>query len=194
MKIRIVLTAVFCLLLGIMAVSAQEKKANFAGNWELDTAKSKLPEMMRIESMTMNVSQTDTELTVETKTKRAERPEGAGNGGGMRGGGGGGGRGMGRGGGMMGGDNSFTYTLDGKETSAAAAGAMGETKLKAKFEKEGKLKLTQTRSFETQMGSVNVKIADTWELQDDGKTLKVVRDMETPRGTMTSEMYFTKKE
>ncbi len=191
MKIKIVLMALFCVVLGAAAVSAQDKTAitNFAGNWELNTAKSKLPERMRIESMTMDVTQTDKDLTVATTTKRAARPEGekradnGGNGGGMgRGGGmaGGGGR-------MMGGDSSFTYTLDGKETSA------DEVALKAKADKGGKLKLIQTRSFETQMGSMSIKSIETWELLDGGKTLKVSRDIETPRGTQSSEMFFTKK-
>lgn len=194
MKIKIVLMAVFCMILGAATVFAQvDKTTNFAGNWELDAGKSKLSDRMRIESMTMNVSQTDKDLTVETKTKRAERAEGemrgGGNGGGMRRGGGG----MGRGGGaMMGGDATFTYTLDGKETSAASSATIGETKLKAELEKNGKLKLVQTRNFETQMGAVSVKIVETWELLDNGKTLKVMRDMETPRGTQSSEMYFKK--
>ncbi len=131
--------------------------------------------------MTMNVTQTDKNLTVETKTKRAERPEGE-----KRGGGGNGG-GMGRGGGMMGGDMNLTYTLDGKETMA------DEFAVKAKFEKNGKLKLVHTRSFETQMGAMSIKVVDTWELQDEGKTLKVKRDIETPRGVQSSEMFFTKK-
>lgn len=183
MKIKIVLTAIFCIILSATAVSAQDKTAaaNFAGNWELDTAKSNLSERMRIESMTMNVTQTDKNLTVETKTKRAERPEGE-----KRGGGGNGG-GMGRGGGMMGGDMNLTYTLDGKETMA------DEFAVKAKFEKNGKLKLVHTRSFETQMGAMSIKVVDTWELQDEGKTLKVKRDIETPRGVQSSEMFFTKK-
>ncbi len=186
MKIRIVLTAIFCIILSAAAVSAQDKTTNFAGNWTLDTAKSKLPERMRIESMTMNVTQTDKNLTVETKTKRAERPEGGRRGGGNGGGMGRGGGGMG-GGSMMGGDINLTYTLDGKETMA------DEFAVKAKFEKTSKLKLIHTRSFDTQMGAISIKVVDTWELLDAGKTLKIKRDIETPRGVQSSEMFFTKK-
>lgn len=189
MKIKIILTAVFCIILSAAAVSAQDKTAatNFAGSWELDTAKSNLSERMRIESMTMNITQTDKSLTVETATKRAERPEGEKRGSGN--GEGGIGRGGGRmGGGMQGGgDMNLTYTLDGKETMA------DEVALKAKFEKGGKLKLIQTRSFETQRGAMSIKVIETWELQDEGKTLKVKRDIETPRGVQSSEMVFTKK-
>ncbi len=184
MKIKIVLMAVFCIILSVAAVSAQDKTTNFAGNWELDTSKSKLSDRVRIESMTMNIAQTEKDLTVETKTTRAEN-EMRGNGGNRRRGGGGGG--------MMGGDATLTYTLDGKETLAESSAAIGETKLKAKFEKDGKLKLVQTRTIETQMGGISIKINENWELKDDGKTLIIKRDMETPRGTQSSEMYFTKQ-
>ena len=138
----------------------------------------------------MIVSQTEAELTVESKVTRPPRPES--DGGGMRPGGGG----MGRGGGMSGGggDGTVIYALNGKETTLASPDGMGDTKLKSKFEKDGKLKLVQSRSFETQMGAMTIKTTDTWELQDEGKTLKVTRDMETPRGTQTSEMVFAKKE
>lgn len=185
MKIKIVLMAVFCMILGASAINAQDKTTNFAGNWELDTAKSKMSERTRVESMTLNVAQTEKDLTVETKTKRAERPEGE-----MRGNGGGG---AGRGG-MMGGGGDMTsvYTLDGKETTVSGGGT-GDAKFKAELKKDGKLKLVQTRSFETQMGAMSVKNTETWELQNEGKVLKVTRETETPRGTQTSEMYFNKQ-
>lgn len=186
--------AIFTLFLAAVAVSAQEKTTDFTGNWELDVAKSKLGDRMRIESMTMNVSQTGKELKVETTTKRAARPEGDvnANGGMNRSGGGG----MGRGG-MMGGDGTqnVTYSLDGKETKmTVGSGQMsGEATVKAKSEKDGKLKLSSSRTFSGQMGEMTVTTNETWELADGGKTLKVTRDMETPRGTQTMEMVFSKK-
>lgn len=168
--------AAFCMLLSAAAISAQDK-TNYAGTWTLDVSKSKLSERSPIESMTMTVAQTDTDVSVETKTVRGARPEG---GGGM-------GRGGGMGGGMMGGgDGTMTYTLDGKESSA------GEAKIKAKFEKDGKMKLIQTRSFDTPMGAMSIKTVETWSLLDEGKTLKVNRDTETPRGTQSTELVFTK--
>lgn len=192
MKNKVLLVAVFCLLFAVGAVSAQEKKvANFAGNWELDISKSKLSERSRLESMTMNVTQSDESLTIETTAKRAERAEGEGRGGGRGGGfGGGGGRGM------FGGEGNQNtiYSLDGKETTIESAGQFGgETKFKAEFKKDGKLKLIQTRNIETQRGAMSIKTVETWELQNGGKTLKVVRDMETPRVTQSSEMIFIKK-
>ncbi len=199
MKKISVLAAFFCLLFAASVIFAQNKATNFAGSWELDIAKSKLPERMRVGSMTMNVTQTGKELKVETTANRAPRPEGdkpAGdaNGAGMRPGGG-----MGRGGMMGGGNGAITYSLDGKETtveSDASAGmpASARVVLKAETEKDGKLKLLSSRSFETQMGSMTVKTTETWELVDGGKSLKVTRDTETPRGSQIAEMYFTKKD
>lgn len=199
MKKTSVLAAVFCLLLATTAF-AQEKAANFAGTWELDTAKSKLPERMRVESGTLTVTQTDKTLSVATDFKRIPPPEGQsgaapsdGGNRGMRPGGMGGGRG-----GMMGGGNgTVSYSLDGKETtveSEAPSGApSSNTTLKAKIEKDGKLKLTSTRTINGQMGEMTITTRETWELLDGGKTLKITRDTETPRGTQTAEMYFTKK-
>ena len=211
MRKTTVLTAFFCLMLAASAAFAQDKMAgqmkatNFAGNWELDLTKSKLPERMRVESLTMNVTQTDNELKVETTTKRGapveqKSPDGggsAGNGGGagmMGAGMGRGGGGMGRGG-MMDGTQTVSYSLDGKETKMETPGIPGAgATLKAKIEKDGKLKTSTSRTFNGQMGEMTVTNKETWELMDGGKSLKVTRDMESPRGTQTSEMYFNKKQ
>ncbi len=184
MKKTIFLTAIVCLL----AISAfAQKKADFSGNWTLDVSKSKLDERARVESMTMNVTQTDKDLKVETATKRTPPPadaQGGGQGGGMR-----------RGGGFGGGDGTTTYTLDGKETSMEADSPMGKVpvKLKANLESDGKLKLNSSRTITTQMGEISITTKEAWSLSEDGKTLTVKRDMETPRGTNSSEMVFTKK-
>ncbi len=157
------------MLLGVGIVAAQDK-ANYAGSWTLDVSKSKLSERSPIESMTMNVAQTDKDISVETKTVRKPRPEGESRGGGM----------------MGGGDANYTYNLDGKESTD------GDVSLKSKLEKDGKLKLIQTRSFDSPMGAMTIKTVETWQLLDEGKTLKIYRDTETPRGTQSSEMVFTK--
>lgn len=199
MKKISVLAAFFCLLLTASAALAQSKATSFAGTWELDVAKSKMPERMRVESMTLNVTQTDKEIKVATDSKRPARPEGDrltagdGSGGGMRPGGG-----MGRGG-MGGGNGTVTYSLDGKQagtvtrsdTSANASTAV--TMSMASMEKDGILKLVSSRSFDTPNGSKTTKTTETWELTDGGNGLKVMLDMETPRGTQSSEMYFTRK-
>lgn len=190
MKVRIVFTAVLTLVLAVAAISAQDRTAaNFAGSWTLDASKSKLDERMRnsIESMTWTVTQTDKELKVETKTKRAPRPEGE------MSGGGGQGRGMGRGG-FGGGDGTTVYSLDGKETKVEQETPAGKIPVvyKADLEKGGKLTLSSSRTISGQMGEMTITTKETWSLSEDGKTLTVKRETQTPRGTQTSEMVFTK--
>lgn len=195
MKLKIVLTAMFTMVFAAAvfaqdtAVSVkQNKTANFSGKWALDLTKSKLDERAQnIESMSLTVSQTDTELKVESSTKRAEREN---TGGQMRRGGM---DGMRRGGGF-GGDSQTIYTLDGKETVTDMAGATGgKMTAKATVEKDGRLKLVQTRQMETPMGSRSMKMTEMWSLSPDGKTLTIKREAETPRGTNSSEMVFTKQ-
>jgi hypothetical protein len=183
MNKKIALLAAFCMLLMAVVISAQEKQTNFAGDWTLDKEKSELGERNRIESMTMKVSQTEKELSVERKAKRAE-PAGGNEGEGRRGMRGGGG----------GNEEPVTYSLDGKETKVKMEGGRlsGEAKFKAKSEKDGTMKLMQTRSFETPMGSRSIKTTETWELSADGKTLTISSESETPRGNRSTKMVFSK--
>lgn len=180
---RILFMTAFVFLLAFSAF-AQNKTADFSGSWTLDVSKSKLDERARVESMAKTVTQTDKDIKIETTTKRLPPPDGAMQGGGMR-----------RGGGFGGGDGTFTYTLDGKESSAETDGPMGKMplKLKANLESDGKLKLVSSSTFSTQMGEISITTRETWSLSEDGKTLTVKREMESPRGTNSSEMIFTKK-
>ena len=178
MKKITVLTAMFCLFFqAVVAVFAATP--NFTGNWELDINKSKLPDTMQIESMTLTVVQTEKDLSIQTATKRAR--------GGM-------GSPMRRGGD---GNQTVIYSLEGRETNAEiGSGAMaGKETRRAAVTSDGKLSLTLMRSFNRETGdTVTMKTNDTWELMDDGKTLKVIRYMETPRGATNAELYFTKKD
>lgn len=197
MKKLSILAAFFCLFLAGAALAQNKTAANFAGTWELDAAKSKMGERMRVESGTLSVAQTDKQLTVTTDFKRAPRSENqppAENNGAMREGGNRGGRGA-----MTGGGNgTVSYNLDGNETITEPENPTGAPsvviKLKAETAKDGKLKLISTRNFETQMGAMTIKTVDVWELLDGGKTLKISRETETPRGSQSAEMYFTKRE
>jgi hypothetical protein len=167
MRKILVLFAVIGLLL--QSVSAfQTKAVNYAGDWTLDKSKSELPRMMQgIESMTMKVTQTEKELTTETTTT-----------GGQRGGG----------------TQKATYSLDGKETTGEVGGRFGGTATyKAKVEKDGKVSLSSERKVSGPMGEFTLKTTETWELTDDGKTLKISRTNDTPNGAMSSTLYFTKK-
>lgn len=187
MKKYVILTAIISLLLVTM-VSAQEKAVNFSGNWELDASRSKLSERTRIESMTMNVSQTGTELKVETTTKYVFRSEGKAV------------EGEKNGAGIIRkeisgsfGDTreNAAYSLEGREIKLEIPGIpIATTTLKAKLEKDGKLQLTSSRPSKTPTGAITVK--ENWTLSADGKTLMVKRDTETPLGTQSSEMVFTK--
>ena len=180
MNKKIVLLTSLFVLFAAFGVSAQhDDVGSFSGNWTLDKEKSELGERARIESMTMDVKQTATELTVERKVTLAERGDGDED----------------RRGGFGDGERALTFDLSGKETLAAPTGPGrrgGEIKLKAEVEKDGTLKLTQTRDIEGPMGSVTVKTVEIWKKSDDGSTLTVTGETETPRGKRTMKMVFVK--
>ena len=124
-------------------------------------------------------------------------PMGGGEGRGQGGMGGGQGRGgMMGGGGMVGGlrDGATTYSLDGKETTIQTESPIGQvpSTLKAKFEKDGSLKLSRSTTMTNQMGEMTITNKETWKLSADGNTLTVKRDLETQRGTNSSESVYTK--
>jgi hypothetical protein len=167
-------------LLAMWAVSATAP-ANFAGEWALDKGKSELPQMMANgPDITLTVTQDDKQLTVETKRS-----------GGEGGGPGGGGRG-----GMMMGGGKLAYSLDGKKTTAEVAGPMGnatQVDTEAKWNGEQKLELKSVRHMNFQGNPVDITTKETWELADAGKTLKINRSTESPRGTQEAKLVFTKK-
>jgi TonB family protein len=174
MKKLSVLSAVFCLFLAAGTAFAQDKEDNFAGSWELDISRSNLPEKMRVESMTLNVTQSDQEIKVETTVKRVARPRGENLV-------------------MLSGDDStVTYSLvEGirmgtvvKPENAIDTPPVAKARA-ASIEKGGKLKLNSSR--------FSVKTKEIWELIDGGNGLKVTRETESPQGLQSSEMYFTKK-
>jgi len=172
MRKRFVLGALFCLFAAAVSASAQ---GNFAGDWTLDKDQSELGERSRLKSMTMNVTQSDNELTYERKIEQEE-------------GGQGGGRGMG--GGRGGDPGAVTFDLEGKETTAKTP--RGEAKLKAKKVDGNKLELTRSQTFEGRMGTMTITTIETWELSEDGKTLTISSETETPRGARSSKMIFIK--
>ncbi|NNE98593.1 MAG: hypothetical protein HKN25_06200 [Pyrinomonadaceae bacterium] len=178
MRKNVVLAAAALLLAMTFSVPAQSN-TSFAGDWTLDMDKSQLGERSRVESMTMKVTQSDNELTYERKVEREARE------------GGGGGRGMGRGrGGNVG---AIAFNLDGTETKAEGGGRRGgKVTLQAKMLEGGNLELHQTRSFEGPMGAISIKTVETWELSEDGKTLTVSSETETPRGNRSAKMVFSK--
>ena len=185
MKKIFFLAAVVCL--SAVAAIGQAKPTDFSGTWVLDASKSKLDERMRIESMTLTVAQTDKELKVTTETKRMAPPADA------PAAGPGTGRGMGRG--FGGGDGTVAYSLDGKETTVEIDGPNGKMPVKYKAVLEGgNATLSSSRTFSGgPMGEVTVTGKDAWSISADGKTLTVVREQSTPRGTNSSTLVFVKK-
>lgn len=195
MKKNFILIAFFSLFATVMSASAQDKPAepakptDFSGKWVLDISKSKLEERMRIESMTLTVSQTAKDLKTESVIKRTPPPNNMTPGGGRGGFGGGPVAGSG--------PDVHTYSLDGKETTEDASAAnpgmgMPGAKLKAELQKDGTLNLSLVRKFNTPMGEAEASTKEKWTLSADGKTLTIDRDQTSPRGSLSAKMVFTK--
>ena len=185
---KLAMTGGLLCLLATWAVCAMAP-ANFSGAWTLDKSKSEPAEQMANgPDITLTITQDDKQLTVETM-RSGGQGGGPGGGGGQGGGqGGGGGRGMG-------GPAKLTYGLDGKKTSMEIPNPNGASTidLEAKWNGEQKLELKNVRHLNFQGNAVDVTTTETWELADGGKTLKINRASESPRGKMESKMVFVKK-
>ena|SRR5689334_22348410 len=183
----------------VFALAAHAAAPNFAGTWTLDKSKSQglSQRMQNADSVTLNITQTDKEITLEEKVTGGG--PGGGPGGPPAGGapaaggpppGGGQGGGMGPGRGMGGGPR--TFNLDGSETT----GEMGRGKFarKATLSSDGKtLELVSKVTFQTQDGNeVTSTSTDKLTLSADGKTLTDVRHSESPRGAQDSTLVFNK--
>ncbi|MEO8648560.1 MAG: hypothetical protein ABI539_05280 [Acidobacteriota bacterium] len=182
--------AAFCCIFAIAATA--QKAPDFSGTWTLDVSKSQLGERNRIEGMTMTVVQTAKDVKVTTETKRQAPPAdaaAAGAGMGRPGGGGGMGRGFG------GSDTTNVYTLDGKETTIEVDGPNGKMpmKLKGLVEAGGKATFSTSRTFNSPNGEVTFTTKEAWSLAADGKTLTVIKEQASMRGTNSTTMVFVKK-
>lgn len=190
MKRFSVLSAFFCLHFAAVIFAQQDKTTpSFAGNWDLDVAKSKLFAKSSIESGTLKIKQTDKKLTVVSDFKRTQRPFPASNG--LRGDIQFGGYGM-----LSGG--TTVYNLSGKKTVVETRTRDGmippdSVSMRAEIETDGKLKITSIRSLEAKMGAVSSKTIETWQLLDGGKNLQVTLEMDMPGGMQTAELVFNKK-
>lgn len=188
----------------VFALAAHAAAPNFAGTWTLDKSKSQglNPRWQNAESVTLTVTQTDKEITLEEKVTGGGGPGGPGGpspagappaggapaaggpppGGGP--GGGGGGRGMGMGG-------PRTYNLDGTETSGETG--RGKFVRKAMVSSDGKtLELTSKTTFQGPDGEMTLNSNDKLTLSADGKVLTIVRHSESPRGAQDSTLVFNK--
>jgi hypothetical protein len=160
------------LMIGLFAVGAAQKGANFAGTWELDKTKSQgLGQGMQgATSVNWVVTQDDKQLTREQKVE--------------------GGQGGPGGGGMGGGP--VTVKLDGSETTTESQ--RGKTTTKAKWTDPGKiLEVNSVTAGNFQGQDFKFTVTEHWELAEGGKVLKVHRKAETPQGARESTMVFNKK-
>ncbi|MGH9932281.1 MAG: hypothetical protein ACREA9_24025 [Pyrinomonadaceae bacterium] len=158
--------ALFCVLV-VGSVSAAG--TNFSGTWVLDKAKSEdLQGRMANVDQEWAVTQDAKTLTVDKSFSGGEQPIPS---------------------------QKSTYNLDGSETSMEMTGRMpGKAALKAKWQGDGKiLELNSVLKANVQGNDVTITTTEHWELADGGKTLKVHRVSETPRGTQESKLVLTKK-
>ena len=147
--------------------STSSASGKFAGTWTLDKANSEgLPPGM---DQLMTVVQTGDKLSLETKliTEQGEQviPD--------------------------------TYILDGKEVDFTPRGVGGQTgkgKRTAKLSADGNtIEVTETATFETPEGSLNVQATRKWTLSPDGKTLKIDMSIDGPAGQQTIKRTFIRK-
>lgn len=168
MKRSLVFLSLCCVLMvGFWSVSAAPE--NFAGTWVLDKAKSEgLQGPMANIDQTWVVTQDAKTFTVDASFSGGEQPRPP---------------------------VKRTYNLDGSETSMDVTGRMpGKAALKAKWQGDGKiLELSSVLKANFQGSDVTVTTTEHWELADGGKTLKVHRTQESPRGTQETKLTFAKK-
>ena len=151
----------------VLVVGSVSAATDFSGTWVLDKAKSEgLQGAMAGVDQTWVVSQDAKTLTVETQFSGGQQEMPA---------------------------QKRTYNLDGSETTAEVTGRFpGKAALKAKWMGEI-LELNSVRNMNIQGNDVTIKSTEHWELADGGKTLKVHRTTESPRGTQEAKLTLTKK-
>ena len=186
---------------GLLAIASfAQKAANYSGTWKLDKERSKSEQRMALPDTTWTVTHSAKELRLISEVKRPEpqmmrAPENAPPGMGNTPAGGPppmrppGGRGLG-----LGGDGTFAYPLDGKESIVEMEGPMGKMPVayKGTAAADGSLVLSNSRTFMGPSGEVKLVTKETWRLSADGKTLTVNRENTTPRGAQTSTLVFVK--
>src|SRR2546426_11009410 len=86
---RIFLIAGLATAFLLLVVAASAQKANFAGTWVLDKAKSQnlSQRMMGADKVTLTITQDDKTISLDTKIEGGQPPAGGGGGGGGMGGG-----------------------------------------------------------------------------------------------------------
>jgi hypothetical protein len=156
---------VFALCL-TFASGAPAEKPNFAGTWVMDQSKSEgLPADME---QTMIVTQDGDIINQETKvvTEQGDQTVGS------------------------------TYVLDGKEVEYSVKRVMGEGRGKrsAKWTADGSgFEVKEEETVNAQNGPVVLKFARRWVLAQDGKSLIIELNVDSPNGKQQTKRTFLKK-
>ncbi len=168
MKRSLVFLSFCCVLMvGFWSVSAAG--TNFGGTWSLDKSKSEgLQGPMASMDQTWVVTQDAKTFTVEASYSGGDQPRPP---------------------------QKRTYNLDGSETTMDVTGRMpGKATLTAKWQGDGKiLELNSVTKANVQGNDITITSTEHWELADGGKTLKVHRVSESPRGKQETSLVFAKK-
>lgn len=92
--------------------------------------------------------------------------------------------------------NEVTYNLNGEEQKVEirqGEKVNGIARIKAKLDKSGKsLQFSTIRRMRTNLGEIEITMRETWKLSDDGKSIKLVRTVETPTARDQITMILTK--
>jgi hypothetical protein len=160
----------------LLVVAASAQKANFAGTWLLDKAKSQnlSQRLQGADKVTLTVTQDDKTISIDTKVEGGQQAgAGAGGGGGT---GGGGGMRPGGGGGAGG---PQSYNLDGKEVTSDVTFGQNTGKRTMKATMSGDSLELMSKTVFTVEGNERVN-GQTLKLSlsDGGKTLTVVTHRE----------------
>lgn len=165
MKKTIFSIAILAILALNLSVSAMTK-ADFSGNWKLDSAKSSgLPSGME---QTMNIAQTGDTIKIETKVKGGPQGEQT---------------------------VADTYTLNGKENDFAPSNMPNaKGKRASKWNADGNgIEVIEKAEVETPEGSVTIQATRKWTLSADGKTLVIEMKIKTPQGEQDIKRTFIKQ-
>ncbi len=169
-------------LLVVLAASAQTK-ANFAGTWNLDKAKSQglSQRMQAFDTVTWVITQDDKTISIDQKTTGGQAPGGGGGGGGMGGGGGA--------------QPPQAYNLDGNEVTSDVTFGQNTGKASMKATWSGAtLELVRKTTFQGPNGEVVNLNSRKLSLSADGKVLTAVVHSEGGRGGPTDSTYVFNKQ
>lgn len=157
------------LFVGLFLLSSSDifaQKANFAGNWVLDEAKSPTPENgFRMGATKLNATQDELKLTIERTFKGRDGED------------------------MV---SKEVFNLDGKESENLFFQSM-KRKSTATWSADGKiLTIASVTFFERDGETVEMKSSEVIKLSADGNELQMEVTLNTPNGDMKSTLVYGK--